>query len=482
MLLYIRKDVIQMAANRMKLTFFDDFWVDFRPGTTRRWFQPELYSIVPDTGCYGALIYDPELKRYRIYHETMIKVCEDGPRQLKMVESEDLLHWTVVTNDEGGDVLFQGDGGVHGSSVLYDPHDPDPSRRYKYCGMTNMGTERGANHPVNLAFSADGIHWDNHPELVANPFTSDAHNKLFYNPCSGEYNLLHRSAYVDRRVFIRSSKDLVNWSEPRVLLHPAGVYNDEHTEMQHYSMTAGWFDGIFYGMVWRYITELKSTDFTDTSKMFGYMEPELVYSYDGKEFLYSSGKSLVERPMAPTPGWAGMEPTDMCESTDGQHYYLLFGGCMYVHGTAESNQHLHDKAVEKGYQPAELVYRIRKDGFCGLEAVGKGTVVTKGMAFLKDDLTFNLRADCGMVRFGLMNKKGEYIEGFSLDDCIPFEFDQGIEVKPQWKEHQLSEVLNQQVRVVIELNGAVLHAMSATAQPYIVQRQKSFADPQGIFE
>ena len=43
-------------------------------------------------------------------------------------------------------------------------------------------------------------------------------------------------------------------------------------------------------------------------------------------------------------------------------------------------------------------------------------------------------------------------------------------------------MLNQQVRVVIELNGAVLHAMSATAQPYIVQRQKSFADPQGIFE
>ena len=56
-----------MTENRVKLTFFDDFWVDFRPGTTRRWFKPELFTTIYDNGCYGALIYDSERKKYRIF-------------------------------------------------------------------------------------------------------------------------------------------------------------------------------------------------------------------------------------------------------------------------------------------------------------------------------------------------------------------------------------------------------------------------------
>ena len=108
-------------------------------------------------------------------------------------------------------------------------------------------------------------------------------------------------------------------------------------------------------------------------------------------------------------------------------------------------------------------------------------VVTKNLALLKDDLTFNLRADCGRVRIGIMAPSGQYLEGFSLDDCIPFEFDQGVAVAPKWKEHQLSEVLDRPIRIAVELQGAVLHAISATACPHIAQKQKSFADPQGIF-
>ena len=66
------------------------------------------------------------------------------------------------------------------------------------------------------------------------------------------------------------------------------------------------------------------------------------------------------------------------------------------------------------------------------------------------------------------------------DDCIPFEYSSGTEIVPQWKEHSLSELLNRRIRIVVELNGAVLHSISATARPHILQRQRSFSDPQGI--
>ena len=468
-----------MSTNRVKFTFFDDYWIDFRPGTTRRWFKPEYYSYVEKKTGYASLIYDPEQKKYKVFTEAGYDPNDERFRCLKVLESDDLINFTQVLNDEGSDIIFHGGGGIHGASVLYDPLDPDPARRYKFCGMTGY-TAGKKDNPVNIAFSADGIHWDNHPEMIANQHKSDTLNKLYYNPCSQEYNLLHRSAYVDRRIFIRSSKDLSNWSEPRVLLHPAGIYNDNQRQMQHYAMSAGWFDGIFYGLLWRFPTNLYDMEY---AKMFGVLEPELVYSYDGKEFLYTSGQALVERPMAPAPGWAGLTPLDMCESADGESYFILMGAYSFIHGTIESNKYYREKLSERGLANAKLIYKIRKDGFCGLESAGPGgKVITKSMELLDDDLSFNIRADCGSVRFGLTNAKGEYLEGYSLDDCIPFEFDQGVNVKPQWKEKKLADAVRQRIRIVVELNSAIIHSMSATARPYIRMPQRSFSDPQGLFE
>ena len=468
-----------MHSNRMKLTFFDDYWIDFRPGTERRWFQPELQCKPVSRLGYSSLVYDPVLQVYRIYYESSYDPNDERPRCLKMVESKDMLHFTQVYNRDGSDVLFHGDGGVHGASVMYDPQEKDPKRRYKFCGVTRF-TAEDTPRLVNLAFSEDGVHWENHPELVANPHNSDTLNKLCYNPCADEYMLFHRSAYVDRRIALRTSKDLKNWSEPRILLHPSGVNSDDRFQNQNYAMSAKWFDGIFYGLLWYYRTDLHNMDFT---KMFGVSEVGLTYSYDGKEFLYTGCDRLMQRPMAPNPGWAGFAPCDMCESADGKDYYLLVGGYCHAHGTHESNKVLRVKIREKGYSSALMVYKIRKDGFCGLESVCPGgLVITKGVELLKDDLTFNLRADCGSVRFGLMDDKGEYLEGFHLEDSVPFEFDEAVAVRPVWKQRKLSEALNQRVRIVLELNSAIVHSISATARPYIRMPQVSFSDPTGIFK
>ena len=451
-----------MSENRMKLTFFDDYWVDFRKGTTRRWYEPELYSVAPTSG-YSTILCDKERGVYRIYYEYCPDALKDSYRFLKLMETTDFKTFTPVLNDEGGDVIFDGDDGLCSGTILDDVRETDPAKRYKYCGMTRTYRKSDPamrNHIESvMAFSADGVHWEHHPELVVNPHTSDCLNKLFYNPYSKEYVLTHRAAYVDRRISLRTSKDLKNWSESQTILHPGALYNSGDVEMQHYSMTANYFDGIFYGLLWRYSTDLQSSDF---SKMFGVMDTELVYSYDGKEFLYTTGKPLVERPDAPHPGWAGMGANDMCESLDGEHYYIIMFSYQKVHGSAESNKRLGDMLKERGIKGGQVICRIRKDGFCGIEAVGKGTVTTKPLKILKDDLSINVRAECGMVRVGLMDWQGNWLEGFSVDDCIPFEFDESVDLIPQWKEHKLSELIGQGVRIVIELNGAVLHALSLT--------------------
>ena len=214
--------------------------------------------------------------------------------------------------------------------------------------------------------------------------------------------------------------------------------------------------------------------------MYGYMEPELVYSYDGTEFLYTSAKPLMERPLPPAPGFAGLAAQDMCQSADGKDYYLICSGYVFVHGTQDSNKRM-SELLQGKIRRGNPIYKIRRDGFCGIESVGTGgKVITKPLELMADDLRFNIRANGGWVRFGLMEADGTFLEGFSFDDCIPFQLDDGLDVKPQWKEHTLSEVLNRRVRIAVELNGAILHCISATARPHIRQQQESFSRPMGI--
>ena len=468
-----------MATNRIKLTFFDDYWVDARPGTRRRWFAPELHCRVPSTLGYASLFFDPRVGKYRLYYETLLDMANDDLRVLKLLESEDLKTFAQVRTEDGSDVIVDYNGHVHGGAVFYDPDDPDPGRRYKRIGM--YGIEREEKPWMCPSFSADGIHWTDRPDIVLQEPFSDAANTLFYNPCFDEYTAVVRSAWCDRRIALRTSTDFESWSEPRTVLHPAGVYNNDATHMEHYSMAARWFDGVFYGLLWRFTADIQRLPGQKGPNGGDVSEPELVYSYDGREFLQTTGKPLMERPLAPMPGWAGLAPVDICESPDGQDYYILCLGYSFIHGSPESNKRLNRILQERGLSSGHLIYRIRKDSFCGLESVSEGGLVYTGlMELLKDDLTFNVQAECGTVRFGIDNLKGGFREGFSLDDCIPFEFGSGTAVVPQWKEHSLSELLNRRIRIVVELNGAVLHSISATARPHILQRQRSFSDPQGI--
>lgn len=465
-----------MAENRIKLTFFDDYWVDHRPGTARRWFTPEPYSLPPTTLGYGALFFDPTVGKYRLYYETVKDLSNDDDRVLKLLESEDLKSFTQVLADDGSDVIVDYEGHIRGAAVLYDPYDDDPSRRYKRLGMYGMEAPW-----LSISFSPDGIHWTDRQDIVIQRFISDAENQLFYDPCHEEYVAVVRSAWTDRRISLRTSKDCENWSEPRLVLHPAGSYNNELTHMEHYSLAAHWFDGLFYGMLWRFPADIRSLPGQKGPNCGDISEPELVYSYDGREFLQTTGRPLMERPLPPAPGWAGLAPVDICESPDGEYYYILCMGYSFLHGSPDSNKKYAQMQAEKGHVSKHLIYRIRKDSFCGLESVAEGGLVCiGGMELLADDLTFNLRADCGWVRFGVINSRGKYLDGFSLEDCVPFEFKSGTLVKPQWKAHTLSELLNRRIRLVVELNGAILHSLSATARPCIMHSQRSFSDPQGI--
>ncbi|MBD2848276.1 hypothetical protein IDH44_24030 [Paenibacillus sp. IB182496] len=468
-----------------KLCFFDDYWIDFRKGTTRRWFQPEAAASFRDPDfmatVYCSAAWCPEVGKYRLWYEASPDLANDAVRYLCLAESEDGVNFAPVDVNDHPErrmrrVVFDGGSGLHGSSVIRDPHDPDPSRRYKCATMINMGAHgNGESCPVILAFSPDGVHWTARPDLVAHPYTSDALNTLYYNPIQQDYGLLMRGGYVDRRIALRRSKDMQEWSEPQIILHPSPAYNSDAQEVQFYSMWAGWMDGVFLGLLWRYNTSMTDMDFT---KLFGYMETELIYSYDGLHWMQTSGNLVVDRPLPPQYGCAQLSLMGMYETSAGDAYILHGFGAKFMHGTPENNRRLNDRL--NGDSSATVFYRIRKDGYCGIEGLAEGsTIITKPLQFTAAELTVNVRAGAGYARFGMMRKDGSYFDGFAFDDCVPFEGDDCAAV-PQWKERRLEELVGEQVRIAIELNGAILHAITLAARPDIVKPQASFGNPMQI--
>lgn len=467
--------------SRLKWTMFDDYWIDYRIKTVRRWFSPKKLSEIP-AGAYGSLVYDKELGRYRIYMEQPVSLEKNDQRQLVMMESADMVHFSVPVP------VYDGEGGLHGSTVLYDENEPDPSRRYKYCGMTRYSERKNIKPPekhggdlsVDLAYSADGIHFVRDTGHPAHDRNSDTLNKLMYNPCTGEYTLFFRATHTDRRIACKTSKDLIHWTEPRIILQPSPVYNDGYTALQQYGMTAGWFDGIFYGLVMLYKASMEIGDY---SRMSGYMEPELVYSFDGKEFLHTTGKTLIERPEAPEPGCIQLYPLDMVESADGEYYCIYLQGKNQMHATVENVARLTKMNNEHGVFPAGLIYRIRKDRFCGLECTEYGgSVITKRFRLTRPDLELNINASCGYARFAMVDWNGDPFPGFSLEECIPMEYEDSVCHRPQWKEHSLDELTGKKVRIRVELNSATLHCISAAARPQSDEQITSYADPTGYPE
>ena len=466
---------------RFKFTFFDEYWTDFRKNTIRRWFEPKLFSFGPH-GPYVSMVYNRERAVYQQFYEYVPDVSKSGVRQLKMSESKDLVNWTPVLNEEGSDVLYTGGTGIHGCSVMLDEAETDPAKRYKLCGMLHMGDREDGKHTntqvVTMSYSPDGIHWTADEQNPVHNQTSDTINKLFYNPVTREYCVLMRSAFVDRRISMKRSKDLIHWTEPELIIHPSPAYNDGITQMMFYGMTAKYADGIFYAPMWRYNTCLYDMEYT---KLFGYMEPELYYSYDGLRFMPTNGKAMMPRPEAPTPGCVGLSPNDILESADGTEEIILCTGNVICHGSDENTLKYSKIFESKNIKRGTPIYKIRKDGFCGIESVCHGgELVTKPIALKSGEVTLNVNAACGFVRYGIRKRNGEFMEGFSYDDCVPVEFTDTVDFKMQFNERKLEEISDEQCRISIELNSAIIYSITVDAVPFIRQRQESFTDPHGV--
>ena len=437
--------------------FFDDFMISSKRGVRRRVFKPVKAGSFYQEGITSgsSVVYVPEKKQYYLYYNFLPDRSKDWDRESHYAVSSDGIEFKPM-----GRVPSVAQTGAY---IIYrDDFTDKPEERYKSVIM-KVNKEDTTKARGYVAISHDALHWNTDTDYLISRHASDTANNIFYNEVLGKYQIICRGAHVDRRIVSLFSKDLLNWTDPQVVLSP-NPFDVEYT--QYYGMTVYPDKGYFLGFLQLYYTDEDDTVYT---KMAGKVDAALTYSYDGIVWNRVSHEPMVDRPMPPEFGFTTIYFSNMNESPDGKDWILTAGGGRTDHGwgfkPAYPDSELSDYVKENGNNQL-MFYKIRKHGFAGMESYGlKARLNLKRMLLTGPNLSFNLCAPTGTVRYRLVDPQDFSVHpGFDFDDCIPFTGDD-TEFKPSWKNKSIAELEGRFISIEFEMHTAILFSVTGDLAP-----------------
>lgn len=431
-----------------KLCFFDDYYITARPGTKRMHFYPQKVGEFNDNNAslqlYTSFFYDTKSNKYRLYYEVPISGTE--VRKIMMATANciyDFVNGNVETIAVSG---LDDKHGMHGCSVTYD------SKNDRYVLLGNAYADDKSKRYFCKAFSDDGMVFSGVTPVYSDSGNDykDTYNSLYYNKFTDEFYATTRCATMDRRVALIRSKDCINWTKPQLILHPPA---NENIGTQYYALGVNYIDGLYYGILWRFITDLNNPDFSD---MGGYMENDLLYSYDGQCFTVTGLAPFCNRPSPPEYGSKQLWLLNMVEHND--EYIICGGGTNIAHGSSYGDEKF----------ATTVFYSIRKDGFCALYGENEGGIIyTKPFLFEGDDIILNYDAKEGEISIEITDQHGNPFKNFNHSNCLSFKNNQQTNGKLRYINSDLNELIGKKIRFKIQLNNAMLFSMRFNGKPFI---------------
>ena len=210
----------------------DDIWMIRRsPELPVKSLDNPIFEISApfEDASYGVsnVIYDKEENIFRMWYSVSTQNTSSGSQppvsSKAYAVSEDGLHWETPSlglieynGSRDNNLCVELDQGS--GSVLLDPHDPDPGRRYKM--LHKRPWKQGMEGRVTLSFSPDGIHWTPYFKdwrKSVRPRSNDGVNITLYDPKLGKYVLFCRPNVL------AAGQDL----DPREVGFPPGWVREE---------------------------------------------------------------------------------------------------------------------------------------------------------------------------------------------------------------------------------------------------------------
>ena len=301
-------------------------------------------------------------------------------------------------------------------SVIRDPVDPDPERRYKMAYLpeklnVNVPKRSTITHSHSLglcfAYSGDGISWTQEPANPVNLIWGGDVLSLSYDVERARYVIYGRGHYAaetgnpagdqwftryypgqpfgwipKRAVYRLESENLLDWSPAQRVLAPSAYHN---LDDQFYALS--------YFRLGRYHCGLLPVFHTvDNTK-----ETELVYSHDGIEWHhYPHGPWVI--PLGGEEAWDAFQVDTVIPPVRvGDKSYIFYGGADFHHDWAFVGKAQGLDTPEADRPPDALneglgLAVLRADGFVSLDAgLREGIISTKPFFSTGEKLIINAR-------------------------------------------------------------------------------------------
>ena len=428
-----------------KELFIDDHIIQELRGTRkvlkRAVKHPDNPLMVPDRPWEtqklnrGAVLYDETEGIFKMWYPYFVKEekTADGweiEGVLGYATSRDGLAWEKpIINTRDGNNLT--DAPVHANppAVFKDPVDPDPQRRYKMMyGDVDPKVRNG--WATFVAYSPDGIRWT--PEAL-NPVVphSDTICSVHWDPRSGNYVSYLRFGPPNIRLIARTqSEDFVHWSPKLTVIRRTRM--DEPFATQHYGMKIMPYAGVYIGLLEAYHGQTNEPIPADQLWM-DKADTQLTFSRNGLTWTRVGPRGAIPHDQLELGGrdWRRIarESTVLPygeheEDWDWGSVYafqppLVVGDEIRIYYLGSTTRHgglrYHGDTESSGVGLATL----RLDGFVAVQAAKTGTLTTRSLVLLGDELEVNANAEGGTIRVEVLGPGGKVIEGFGRMDCKP---------------------------------------------------------------
>lgn len=482
-----------MYRSEIKKTLFvDDRYVERNIGLKRKFHEPRKHPANPviradrpwekdaafvDT---GLVFFDEAEGLFKAWYQG--GACY-GPRDgshMGYAVSQDGIVWEKPSlgqvefqGSKDNNILLMAECMMHDPAVIIDHHD-DSNRRYKaiwWGGRRDSSQQNGWRLGRCVAFSPDGIHWQEHP---ANPiWVGDGEVTVPHGieHAQGKFVAYCSADGYGMRVIARSeSGDFLNWQNPPKLTFISDEQDVPGTEMA--GIAAVDYYGTHLGMLWviRNLPGFSSQEWREIINRnikqgyFGWpiemnntrcriLYTELVTSIDGMNW------HRVNR--QPYLSFGGAGTWDECISLAGRPFvvndriYIYYTG----HGRVKPTPDVKNEIIGKWNVETGLA-TLRLDGFASLVADPEGEFITKNFILTGTRLQLNIDASKGSAKVEILDSTGKIIPGFEADNARIIAGDQ-LRADVQWNQLvNVSRLVNQMVKIRVVMKNADLYSIS----------------------
>jgi hypothetical protein len=419
--------------------FVDRYLIDTLEGVTHELHEPratEPMQEPADPMEYGTILWDGSLYRMYTRQGRGAKFDGDITEVTRYCASIDGIHWkrpslglVEIDGTKDNNVILHEAPYCHNFAPFLDENPQcDPKHKFKaLAGTVKSGL---------VAFvSPDGIHWDKLRDTPVITYTKeyafDSQNVAYWSSLESQYVCYFRH-FLDgklRSICRTTSKDFVNWTEPRAM-KPNLPGEHLYTSLAHPYFRAP------------HLTIATPTRFF----------PERGESTDIL-FMTARGDQPFDRTFRHAFLRPGLDPDRWGNRSNYAAWHIVPTG-FTDQGPTELSL----------YVTPFRRFTLRLDGFASIHADADiGIATTKLFVMGGDRLEINASTSGGgRVRVELVDSSGNPIDGFRFEDCEPFVGD-SIGHTVRWKKKaSLASLKGTPIRARFELLEADLYALQFT--------------------